>query len=179
MDIKELLYTIQNKPYFKVYVKSHGRVVKQFTQLAGSNDKSATAFFLICDSIKCAWWKPYEPLIDGLKFITYVDLDNAIPLKFETETVYVSTDYLTKTIERKTLKEDEEKQKSKPKSGMPEKTVEIDVPPEVLYEKVEAHFITKILTPPPDKLDLFKNKWLIIGAIAVLAFFWIQSGGLR
>lgn len=178
MDINEIIFTLRNIPYFKVYVKSHGRVVKQFTQRAGANDDSAQAFFLVCESIKCAWWKPYTPVIDGLKFITYVDLENAIPLKFETETVYLSTDYTTKTIERITIKEDEIKQKKKVKSGMPDKLVEIDFPPEVLYEKVQAHFIKKILTPPPDKLDLLKNKWLILGALGLIAFFWIQNGGL-
>ena len=178
MDVNELIFTIRNIPYFKVYVKSHGRIVKQFTQRAGANDNSALAFFLISEHLKCAWWKPYNPIIDGLKFITYVDLENAIPLKFVTETVYVSTDYSTKTIERITIKEDEEKQKTKKKSGMPDKTVEIDFPPEVLYEKVQAHFIKKILTPPADKLDILKNKWLILGALGLVAFFWIQTGGL-
>lgn len=180
MDVKELLYTIQNKPYFKVYIKSHGRVIKTFTQLAGSDKKdSAHSFFLICEPLKSAWWKPVNPIIDGLKFITYADLDNAIPLKFETETEYETTDYIIKTVEKITIKEDVEKQKKRTKSGLPDKLVEIDFPPEVLYEKVSAHFITKILQPPPDKLDLLKNKWLIIGALAIIAFFWIQSRGLH
>lgn len=180
MDIKETLYMLQNKPYFKVYVKSHGRIVKQFVQLAGDKGKDdASSFFLICESIKSAWFKPSTPLIDGLRFITYVDMDNAIPLTFGVETVYLSTDYTVKTIVRTTIKEDEEKQSKKKKSGMPDKLVEIDVPPEALYQIIDARFITKILTPPADKLDLFKNKWLIIGILGLIAFFWIQSGGLR
>lgn len=115
MDINELIYTIRNEPYFKVYVKSHGRVVAKFTQKAGANDNTALAFFLVNEKLKCAWWKPENPIIDGLVFLTYADLDNAIPLKFVKETVYLSTDYTVKTIERTTITEDKEKTNEKEK----------------------------------------------------------------
>jgi len=178
MNLNEILYTIQNKPYFLVNVLSHGRIVKKFTQVAGGND-SAEAFFLICKPLKCAWWKPFTPVIDGLKFITYVDLANAIPLKFEKETVYESTDYTTKTIEVITVKEDEETQtKLGIKNGLPDKLVEIHYPPDLLYETVEAHFVTKILTPPPDKLDIMNYKWIIIIGIGVLIWWYLNGGKL-
>jgi hypothetical protein len=175
MNVNEIMYTIQNKPYFKVYVISHGRIVKSFTQMAGGND-TAEAFFLICRDLKCAWWKPFTPIIDGLKFITYVDLSNAIPLKFVKETKYLNTDFVTKEIEVTTIIEDEETQKRMFKDGLPEKLVEIAYPPDLLFETVEAHFVTKILTPPPDKFDFLNKKWLII-IIAGIAIWYFLNGG--
>lgn len=182
MDITELIYTIMNKPYFKVYVKSHGRIVKTFTQVAGEST-DGRAFFLVCDSLKCTWWKPFNPVVDGLKFITYVDLANAIPLKFEKETKYVSTDYVTREIQTIVISEDLEKQKKHKKEsgkehdGLPDKLVEIHHPPDMLYEVVEAHFVKKILTPPENKMDLFKSKWILILVLAAIAFWWISNNG--
>ena len=175
VDIGEYLNIVQGKPYFKVYVISHGRIVKQFTQIAGGND-TAEAFFLICRDLKCAWWKPFTPIIDGLKFITYVDLSNAIPLKFSKETKYEDTDFLTKEIEIITIEEDTEKQKRIRKDGLPEKLVEIHHPPDLLFETVEAHFVTKILTPPPDKFDFLKSKWILVGVLCVGAWFLLNGG---
>jgi hypothetical protein len=178
MNLNEILYTIQNKPYFKIHVLSHGRIVRNFTQVAGGND-SAEAFFLICKPIKCAWWKPFTPVIDGLKFITYVDLTNAIPLKFEKETIYESTDFVTRTIEVTTIKEDIEKQKERGiKDGLPNKLVEIPHPPDLLYEIVDAHFVTKILTPPPDKFDILNWKWILIIGAGLVLWYWLNGGKL-
>lgn len=176
MNVNEIIYTIRNKAYFKVYVISHGRIIKQFVQLAGGNDTSE-AFFLMCKDLKCAWWKPFTPIIDGLKFITYVDLSNAIPLKFEKETRYESTDFITKQIEVIKISEDEEKQKKIRKDGLPEKLVQIHHPPDLLFETVEAHFVTKILTPPPDKFDILNKKWLLIIGLGLVAFWYISNGG--
>ena len=182
MDFNEIIYVIQNKPYFMVYVLSHGRIVKKFVQMAGGNN-TAEAFFLICRELKCAWWKPFTPIIDGLKFITYVDLANAIPLKFEKETKYVSTDFITKEIEVITIKEDIEEQeknqkhKGKENDGLSDKLVEIHHPPDLLFETVEAHFVTKILTPPLDKLDFLNKKWLIIIVIGLILFWYVSHGG--
>lgn len=178
MNAKEIYYTVLNKPYFSVNVLSHGRIVKKFTQLAGGND-SAEAFFLICKELKCAWWKPFTPIIDGLKFITYADLSNAIPLIFEKETIYESTDYVTTKIEVVTTKEDMVKQIERGiKDGMPDKLVEIHYPPDLLYETVEAHFVTKILTPPPDKFDFLNWKWIIIIGIGLIAWYYLNGGKL-
>ena len=175
VDINETIYTIKGQPYFKVYVKSHGRVIKQFTQAAGGNE-TAEAIFLICKDLKCAWFKPFTPIIDGLKFITYVDLSNAIPLKFEKETKFVDTDFVTKEIEIITISEDEEKQSKNKKDGMPDKLVEINLMPELLFEIIDANFVTKILTPPPDKYDFLKGKWGII-IIAGIAIWYFLNGG--
>jgi len=175
MNFNEIQYVIQGKPYFYVNVISHGRIVKKFMQVAGGND-TAEAFFLICRELKCAWWKPFTPLIDGLKFITYVDLSNAIPLKFVKETKYLNTNFVTTEIEVITITEDEEKQKREFKDGMPDKLAEISYPPDMLFEVVEAHFVTKILTPPPDKFDFLNKKWIII-IIAGIAIWYFLNGG--
>ena len=99
---------------------------------------------------------------------------------FDKETMYESTDYQTKTIEVITIKEDKDKQEQgeKPKDGMPDKLVEIHYPPDLLYETVEAHFVTKILTPPPDKMDIMNYKWIIIIGAGILIWWYLNGGKL-
>ena len=171
--ITELLCYIQNKPYFVVYVLSNGRRVKRFIQIAADKEK-ATDLFLINKTLKSAWWKPDADgiVIDGLKFICFVDLNNAIPLIIQEETDIKSDEIIT-TITKKTIvKEDIAKQKSNPKSGKVKKFVEITFPPTVLFQKVEAHFIKEILSIPPNK-----NEWMtyvFIAAILVLGVLgWV------
>lgn len=179
MMIIEILYYITNKPYFFVNVISNFRVVKKFVQLA-SSEKDGEDFFLINKSLKCAWSKPDNPVIDKLKFITYVNLNNAIPLIFESETkIEADSDYYSKEIKESIISEDIEKQKKRKKTGKSEELIEIPFPPTVLFQKNEGHFIRMIMSAPPDKWD--NLKWVfIIGIIVLGVIVWnITTNGLR
>lgn len=177
MNFNEIMFTIKNKPYFEVNVISKHRTIKKFIQLAASTDNGED-FFLVCIELKAAWWKPFTPIISGLKFVCFVDLNNAIPLDITTETKYISTDYLVKEIKVQTVKEDEKKQKNNYKTGLPEKLVVIDYPPTLLYEQLEAHYVQQVLAKPPDKYDGLK-KWLPIILIIGAAFIGMQVLGIN
>lgn len=177
MNYKEILYTLLNKPYFIVHVISHGKKIKTFYQEAASNAKGAD-FFLIDKGLKCAWWKPFTPIIDGNKFVTYCDLKNAIPLKIEEETKYEDTDYIIKEYKTLTISEDEERQKEDFKSGMPQKFVKIEHPPALLYQEVEAFFIKEVLTIPPDKWSSLRDVFIVAIIIGGIVIFYLMNGGL-
>ena len=172
------MYYVMNKPYFEVYVISNGRKVKRFVQLASSKVKGED-FFLISKELKCAWWKPDTPIIDGLKFKTFVDLNNAVPLKIEEEYSYTDSTFVIK--EEKTIKvsEDMEKQKKNLKSGKPVTFTEISFPPTLLFQKVEAHFVKQIMSTPPSKWE--ELKWVFIVGLLVLGFIiWnISVNGIK
>ena len=177
--IMELIYYVTNKPYFKVFVISNGRRVKKFIQLADSKQKGED-FFLISKSLKCSWWKPSYPVIDGQKFLTFVDLNNAIPLKFEQVIEYEDTEYFVKETKKINISEDVEKQFKNKKNGKPLELVEISFPPTLLFQKVEAHFVKEILSLPPDKWE--QLKWVFIAGIIVVGFVaWqlMSSGTLQ
>lgn len=185
MNLMEVVYFLQNKPYFKVYVVSKGRRIKKFIQLAAST-KQGESFFIVCKSLKAAWFKPDGVIIDGLKFIVFVDINNAIPLKFDKEYRTTDNEYYIKEEKIITIKEDVEKQlvnkkkTGKTNDGKPIRLVEISYPPQLLHQQVEAHFIDKVLSIPPSKWE--ELKWVFIVAILGLIFIaWniINSGGLK
>lgn len=167
----EIYYYITGKPYFLVYVISNSRRIKKFIQLASSKQKGED-FFLINQSLKCSWWKPETPILDGLKFITFVDLNNAIPLKIEKEIVFTDGEWLVKEQEKITISEDKEKQKLNKKSGKSLNLIEISFPPTLLFQKVEAHFVKETLSTPPSKWE--ELKWVFIAGFIVLGFLGWQ-----
>jgi len=176
--ITEIYYYLTNKPYFMVYVISNSRRVKKFIQLASSKQKGED-FFLINQSLKCSWWKPETPILDGLKFVTFVDLNNAIPLRIEKEIVYTDNEWLIKEQKKITILEDIEKQKVNKKSGKSLNLIEISFPPTLLFQKVEAHFVKETLSTPPSKWE--ELKWVFIVAFIVLGFLgwqFINSRGI-
>ena len=176
--ITEIYYYLTNKPYFMVYVISNSRRVKKFIQLASSKQKGED-FFLINQSLKCSWWKPETPILDGLKFVTFVDLNNAIPLRIEKEIVYTDDEWLIKEQKKITISEDIEKQKVNKKSGKSLNLIEISFPPTLLFQKVEAHFVKETLSTPPSKWE--ELKWVFIVAFIVLGFLgwqFINSRGI-
>ena len=81
VNINEIIYTITNKPYFVVNILSNDRLVKRFVQPSASKEKGED-FFLIDRQLKAAWRKPEKPIIDGLKFVVFVNMRNAIPLNY-------------------------------------------------------------------------------------------------
>jgi hypothetical protein len=173
MELKEVVWYITNKPYFKIFVLNNGRRVKTFSQLSASTVKGEDVF-LIAKGLKAAWFKPDEPIIDGLKFITFVDINNAIPLKIVSETVYESGEYFIKEIKRQTITKAGEPSKD----GKPLRTVEISFPPTLLYQKVEASFVKQIMSEPPNKFE--ELKWVFIAGILVFGFIaWqLLSSGI-
>lgn len=178
--VMEVYYYITSKPYFVVYVTSHMRKVKRFIQLAASKEKGANEF-LISKSLKSAWSKPDSDsvVIDGLKFICFVDLNNAIPLKITSEKSIRTGEFFNKEIIKTTIIEDEEKQIKNYKDGEPLTLAEIRFPPTIMFQKIEATFVKLILSQPTDK-----NEWMtyvLIAGLLVLgfiAFMWFQSRGV-
>ena len=176
MNFNELIWFVTNKPYFKVYVLNNGRRVKKFSQVASGNGKGQE-FFLIDKSLKMAWFKPETPIIDGLQFITFVDINNAIPLKIEDTTEYETGEFFTKEIKTSIVTKDESKKSG---NGKPKKIVEISLPTALLYQMIEAHFVKEIQSVPPSKWE--EQKWIWIAAILVFGFIiwqFMSSGALQ
>ena len=166
--LKQLICIFTNRPYFEVRVLSNGRKVKKFIQDA-TGKQNGEDFFLMCESLKMAWSKPETPIIDGLKFLVFVELVNAYPLIIKEEVVNESNNYIIKETKIKKISIDNEKLLKTTATGKPVELVEIALPPTILYEKVQANFIKKILSPEEDQ-----NKWLIwiiIAAIAILVIY--------
>lgn len=165
--IKELYYYITGKPYFVIFVISHGRKVKRFIQLAASKEKGANEF-LINKSLKCAWSKPESDsvIIDGLKFMCFVDLNNAIPLKITKKTDIKTGEIFNKITTIETIESDVEELEKKYKSGEPLALAEIRFPPTIMFQKIEATFVKLILSVTTDK-----NEWLMYVIIAALVVF--------
>lgn len=179
MQLMEAYYYITNKPYFVVTVLHHARRVKRFIQLA-SSEKAGTDFFLIDKGLKAAWEKPKKPVIDGLKFIVFADLNNAIPLVITKEINYDTNGIFIKETESEYIYEDEEKQKIETKSGKANGIIEIRYPPTVLFHEIDAVFLKQIMASPPDKWE--QLKWVFIAGIIVAGLIIWQltsSGGLQ
>lgn len=178
MELNEIYYYLTSKPYFDVTVLSNNRKVKRFVMLA-SGQATGEDFFLICKSLKSAWFKPQTPIISGLKFITYVDLNNAIPLIIDNKITYDTNTFYVKETKKIVISEDKEKQKLNKKDGKPLELAAITFPPSILFQKVEAHFVKQILSEPPSKWE--ELKWVFIAGIIAVAFIgWniINSGGI-
>lgn len=174
--IHEILWFIFNKPYFSVLVLSNGRKVKRFVQLA-AGQKKGEEIFLICKSLKMAWHKPEFPIIEGGKFLAFVDLKNAIPLVITTETIFDSSRLFTKQKRKYIISEDIEKQKLSLKNGNALDIIEIPFPPTVLFQEKEAYFLNQILSNPPSKYEhiaiIFVALIIVVGIVMI---FLINSG---
>lgn len=179
-QLYELYYYITSKPYFVVYVTSHGRKVKRFLQLAASKEKGSNEF-LIDKSLKAAWSKPDSDsvIIDGLKFLCFVDLNNAIPLKITYKQDINTGEVFNKITKVTTIEPDIEQLERKYTSGEPLSMVSIAFPPTIMFQKIEATFVKLILSATTDK-----NEWLtyvLIAALLVFGFIvymWFQSRGV-
>lgn len=179
MEFKEIYYYITSKPYFVVTVLSNKRKVKRFVELA-SGQNNGEDFFLICKSLKAAWFKPEFPIIDGLKFITYVDLNNAIPLIIHDKMEYDTNEYYITEKKFVLISEDKEKRKVTNSDGKPIEFTQITFPPTVLFQKIEAHFIKQIMSIPPGKFDSLQIVFIIgILALAFIAWTVVTSGGIK
>lgn len=175
--INEFIYYVTSQPYFVVYVVSHGRKVKRFLQLAASKEKGANEF-LINKSLKCAWSKPDSDsvIIDGLKFLCFVDLNNAIPLKITSETSTDTGDIFNKITTVTTIELDKEKVNGT--TGEPLSLAEIRFPPTIMFQKIEASFVKLILSSPTDKNEWLM--WVLIVALVVfgiIGYVWFSSQG--
>ena len=170
MEIIEFYYWITNKPYFEVIILSKmNRKIGRFVQLA-SDTKKGRADFLCNYKLKLSWFKPEYPVLDGLKFKTFVKDNNAIPLMFEDTLVIETGEYINteKTIRK--IKQDTNK---KAGTGLPEKFVEINYPPALLHQEVECRFVSEINSEPPSKWEEQKWIWIVLilaGAFLVYTF---------
>jgi hypothetical protein len=176
MELQELMWYIRGQAYFECFVLSNGRKVKRFVQLA-SNTNKGEDLFLICKPLKCTWAKPDDVIINGLKFMAFLDIDNAIPLKITSEIIIETNEYINIEKTKYTISEDKDKRNVKVQTGKPMKMVEITLPPALLYQQVEAAMVEKILAVPPSKWE--ELKWVFIAGFVVLGFIawqFINSG---
>jgi hypothetical protein len=175
VGFQKMLYGILNKPYFEVIVTRNRIKIKKFIQVAAKNTDDEF-YFLICKELKCAWFKPELPIIDGMGFLTIVDINNAIPLQFVETDKIIAGDYIIK--EQKIIKiiKDEKKNSG---SGMPLELVEIPYPPVYLYQQIEAHFITKIQSMIQAGISQKTLIWILLIAGGALLLFMFMSGNLR
>jgi hypothetical protein len=169
--LSEIQYWLLSKPYFFVNVISNGRIIKKFIQPATSDEQGFESF-LINKSLKAAWFKPEKPFIDKLKFVTFVKIDNAIPLIIKKEVVYNEKNkFVNREIVLDIIKEDEDKAKRKKvlkDMGLEIEFVEISFPPTLLLQKIEAHFVKETLSQPTTNLEALK--WVFIVGLIVAGF---------
>lgn len=161
-------------PYYKVYEIKDNKVVKVFNQkvvnpLPGSN------IALIDKSNKLAWWVTKDYLIHKARIMFVVDINNAIPLKYEV-TKEITGDIIKKEKTTTKIKIDTSKVKEH-MNGIPKKTVEISYPTTLLYQLLEGRFIDKAMSAPLSKWE--ELKWVFIVAILAAAFLLWQLMGSK
>lgn len=176
--ITELYYWIFNIPYYKVLVVKDMEKIKEIVQRVTTSEKGKD-IAIIDTSLKMAWWiVPELCFRDGKKFLMTVDLENAIPL-IEDIKVITEGDLFIKEINISRLTKSPVKVGDIEKSGKAKRFVEIYFPPTMLFQKINAHFVTKVMSNPPSKWEELKMP-LIALVIGIVVIFWmiLNSGVL-
>jgi hypothetical protein len=93
MQLKEIWYYIWNTPYFEVNIVKDNRIIKTLVQPIISNTN--TEHIAVTWKNKFAWFLlPTSSFTKKNKFVSYVDLDNCIPLIEESKISSSSSDLL-------------------------------------------------------------------------------------
>ena len=159
-------------PYYKVYETKDNKIVKVFNQKV-VNSMNGSNIALIDKSNKLAWWVTNDYIIHKARIMFVVDINNAVPLKYEI-TKEISGNIITKERTTTKIKIDKSKM-TKETNGIPKKIVEISYPTTLLYQLLEGHFIDKAMSEPPSKWE--ELKWvLIVGIIAGAFLLWQLMG---
>jgi len=162
-------------PYFRVYETKGNKVVKIFNQKVVNDDKGSS-IALIDAGNKICWWISPDYIINKAQMIFIVDINNAVPLKVET-TKETTGNIIIKEKTSKKLSVDKKKV-TKDTTGKPKETVEIQFPPDLFYQLIQAHFVEDVLSEPPSKWS--ELKWVIIAGIIVGGFllYNLMSSGI-
>jgi hypothetical protein len=175
--INEAWYWITNTPYYKVMVVRDMERIKYIVQKVATNEKGKD-IAIIDRGLKKAWWIFDEYCFrDGKKFLMTVDIENAVPLVEEIKVITEGNMFI-KEVSISRLTKAPIKMGEIEKSGMPKKFVEIYFPPTLLYEKLDAHFLTQILKGQPNVWEE-KKMAIIAGVIGfVIIVYLILSSGI-
>lgn len=167
--IEEIIYFLTNQAYYKITVLKGKIKIKTIIQKEPS-EIEGTKDFIIDKKLKMAWFKLKDACIyDGKKILIQVNINNALPLVFENSELVIAENLFIKNCKKTTIKIDDKIIANIDKeSGLPIKMTELTYPPTVLYQAIDANFVTKILARPPNKWE-----WLslpIIVTVIVFAF---------
>lgn len=162
-------------PYFKVFESKGNKVVKVFNQKV-VNPVKGSNIALIDKPNKLCWWITDDYFVHKSRIIFYCNINNGIPLHIE-ETKELSGNIIIKEVTKRAIKIDSKKQKDEKNSGLPIKKVEIEFPPPLLYQLIEAHFVQEVLAQPKSKWE--ELKWVFIVAIIAGAFLLWQFMGTK
>jgi hypothetical protein len=163
--IYELYYYFTNAAYYKVTILKSGEKIKSIIQKEPSSE-DGTDNFIISKDLKAAWFKiPEYCFRDGKKFLMFAEINNNLPLVRETSELVEKEGIFTKTIKITKFKIDETVRLDK-LSGLPIKLVELNLPPTLVYQALEANFVKKINSEE-------KGKWDWLGLPLIILFIVI------
>lgn len=164
MQLKEIWYYIWNTPYIEAHILKDTRIIKTLIQPIISNTN--TGHIAITWKNKFAWFiLPTSCFTKKNKFISYLDMDNSIPLIGEEKIITEATNLLIteKTITALKKAGVELVDYMTDKSGRQKIFKGAIIPPTVFHQMVSAHFIRETLRNPPSKWE--EMKWAIIAAV--------------
>lgn len=180
MQIKELWYYIWNAPYIEAHIVKDTRIIKTIVQPIISNTN--TGHIAVIWKNKFAWWiLPSESMTKRNKFISYLDLDNCIPLIEEDRIISKSSDFFITEETIATLKKAgvEVIDYTTDSTGKQKIFKGAKIPPTVFHQMVSAHFVRETLRNQPSKWE--ELKWAIIagviGLVAIVFIYFTTSGG--
>lgn len=173
--INEQMYILFSMYYYEVFVYKGKIQVGKFIQLVSYN----SSFFV--DFSRKKAWAIIEGscFVKGHKLIAHCDLDNAIPLmEIEEEEIKEINENIIETVKKTKLVgkvTKEEKKKSEPKL-----INQYNFAPSLLFELVNAYFVTLTIKKPSDKWTSILNMIIVICVVAVIiAFMAIMVFGLK
>lgn len=178
MKLKEIWYYIWNTPYLEVNIVKDTRIIKTLIHPIISN--TPTGHIAVSWKNKYSWHiLPTSSFTKRNKFVSYVDMDNCIPLIEESRVISEASALLITEKTITTLK----------KSGV--KIIDFNtdttgrqkifkgaiIPPVVFHQMMSAHFVKETLRNPPSKWE--ELKWAIIAIViglVIIAIVYFSSG---
>lgn len=177
MQLKEIWYYIWNTPYIEAHIVKDTRIIKTIVQPIISNTN--TGHIAVTWKNKFAWWiLPSDSITKKNKFISFLDLDNCIPLMEDTKIISTSSELFITEKTITTLKEAgvEIIDYHTDKSGRQKIFKGAIIPPTVFHQMVSAHFIREALRNMPSKWE--ELKWAIIAGViglVIIAIVYLTS----
>jgi hypothetical protein len=179
MKLIEIWYYIWNTPYIEAHILKDTRIIKTLVHPIISN--TTTGEMEISWKNKFGWFiLPNSCFIKRNKFISYLDLENCIPLVEETKVITEASELLISEKTITTLKKAgvEIIDYNTDKTGRQKIFKGAIIPPTVFHQMMSAHFIRETLRNPPSKWE--EMKWAIIAAVVglvIIAGLYITSSG--
>lgn len=178
MQLIEIWFYLFNVPYLEVHIIKDNRIIKTLVQKILANTDSAS--IAVTWKNKFAWFiLPTSSFTKKNKFITYVDLDNCIPLIEESKIEVNAADYLITEKTIVTLKKAGVKitDWNTDASGKQKIFKNAVIPPTVFHQMVSAHFIRETLKNPEGKWAALSNAIIVgvIGLVVIAGLYLLTS----